>query len=250
MIYCLQNRQLPILTDAGWQREPWNQSPQHDSQILIGHGLSLAVVLYNLKCCLEYRNDPSRLCEKLFGCVPELYSVSHSLDEWWTLNCTPSWALSETASSLAIPPHLNCVDANAIIIYWALRTLLATVGEVLSRFVPMTAYTAVEHDSHLSSSQIAAFLAQDFAGLCTDSASKIVAVAEYMHRPEMGLLGAQMTLMPLKVAQTTFRRLNHPGIIRCDSLFARLATDKGLGFARVLQKSGLSPSQQTNGLDY
>ena len=258
MIQSIQYRKSSFLGSPEWLTLPWSETGKDVYQQLYDKGFSLAALLEridNLRFTIEYTNMSS-LSEHL-GC---LYSLDEELSLWYrniqresplplywhSQSICHTWHLEGAVEPRTLKPFAfhTLRLANTIVAYWGLRLVLSNAIALACQQV-LSMNNQVPSQSSSSTSPLAC---QDLQAMSLqllethtgpyrlELATNIIRSMKYCLNDNMGLMGAQRSLFPMRTALFVLSR--HPGeeLKWCQAMYQDLTSRKGLRYAREIAK--------------
>jgi hypothetical protein len=237
MIQSLYYRKASFYGSEIWKIGPWEDQTKSSQQTLYDKGYDIAALLEdfdksNRLNSGDERNQGLKKCEHRCA-VPdkELQTWYETLLQdsptplYWPAQPLPT--PNNTKDDSIFPPiafpsfHI----AHLLKTYWALRIILGDTTSTISNL--------------LSSSLTADTRPRDlaFPDQLT-GASLIVSSIPYCTSPNMGLLGVQKCIFPLKTALSVFQKHPGPMLERCWEVYRDLFERSELRFARDLVRDG------------
>ena len=265
MIQCLQFRKASFLGTEEWKTIPWEFTTKDRYQKLLDKAFKLGSLLENMDS-----SSLKGLSEKVrdFGTyIRELAGMDMEMEQWlreyllespsplyWEARPSPTPESSRTQTSIVIdaaPPSpvqtLAFADfktANTLVTYWSLRIVLSntialTCAAILSKMPPSQSGAPSGVADMRAKAQF--LLSRHGDAFRTELATDILRSMPYCINDDMGILGAQKSLFPLRVAMFSLRR--HPGpLLRWgNDLYQQLDSKTGIRYAREIAKYGGGP---------
>ena len=265
MIQCLQFRKASFLGTEEWKTIPWEFSTKDRYQKLLDNAFKLGTLLENmdstsLKGLSEKVRDFATYIRELAGMDMEMdqwlreYLLESSSPLYWEATPTPTPVSSRTQPSSGVDteprspvqkfafPDLR--TANTLVTHWALRIVLSntitlTCAAILSKMPTSQAGVPSAVADMRAKAQF--LLSRHGDAFRTEMATNILRSMPYCINDDMGILGPQKSLFPLRVAMFSLRR--HPGpLLRWgNDLYQQLDSKTGLHYAREIAKHGGGP---------
>ena len=239
MIQSVQYRKSAFLGSMDWLTLPWGDAGKDIYQQLYDKGFALAALLEGIdnanlmndkpdkKILSEYLGRLSGLDDELSIWYHEILRESPSPLYWHRQSTPNEWHHSEAEEPATLSPFTfhTLRLGNIIVTYWALRLILSyTIG------------LASQHGL-ATHTQVPAHLLESHSGPhCLELSTNIVRSMPYCLSDDMGLMGAQKSLFPLRAALFALRF--HPGdeLKWCQALYQQLHGKKGIRYAREIAK--------------
>ena len=261
MIQCIQYRKSTFLGNPEWLTIPWGRKGKPIYQQLYDKGFLLGAILEDLdNAGLTAENNISIVS----GFLGRLSSLDEDLKLWFRNLCDESpsplyWHIESASSSKHLieddqprPPLAfhTLLSANTIVKYWGLRIILSnTIALTCQRFLSMTTQlpvytsssTSILQELHTMSLQL---LKANAGPIILEFATNIVRSMPYCLNENMGLIGAQKSLFPMRIALFVLQR--HPGkdLQWCQAMYQELNSGKGIRYAREIGKHEKWPLRQ------
>ena len=264
MIQCIQYRKSTFLGNPEWLTLPWGKKGKDIYQQLYDKGFLLGALLEDIdNAGLAKENNNLSVVSGFLG---RLSSLDEDLNLWFRvlLQQSPSplyWHVEPTSSSRHLieyaqprPPFAfrTLLSANTIVKYWGLRIILSntialTCQRVLSMTTQLPAYPSsstsppILQDLHVMSLRL---LKANAGPNILEFATNIVRSMSYCLNENMGLIGAQKSLFPMRIALFVLQR--HPGedLKWCQAMYQELNSVKGIRYAREIGKHEKWPLRQ------
>ena len=264
MIQCIQYRKSTFLGNPEWLTLPWGKKGKNIYQQLYDKGFLLGAILEDIdNAGLTEENNNISIVSGFLG---RLSSLDEDLNLWFRTLCDESpsplyWHIEPTSSSRHLiehdqphPPFAfhTLLSANTIVKYWGLRIILSntialTCQRVLSITTQLPAYPSsstsppILQELHTMSLQL---LKANAGPNILEFATNIVRSMPYCLNENMGLIGAQKSLFPMRIALFVLQR--HPGkdLQWCQAMYQELNSGKGIRYAREIGKHEKWPLRQ------
>lgn len=266
MIQCIQYRKSTFLGNPEWLTLPWGKEGKDIYQQLYDKGFLLGAVLEDIDNAVLTEDDND--ISVVSGFMGRLSSLDEDLDLWFRnlLQESPSplyWHVEPTSSSRHLiehdqprPPFAfhTILSANTIVKYWGLRIILSnTIALTCQRVLSITTQLPpfplssnsppILQDLHTMSLHL---LKANAGPRILEFATNIVRSMPYCLNEKMGLIGAQKTLFPMRIALFVLQR--HPGegedLKWCQAMYQELNSGKGIRYAREIGKHEKWPLRQ------
>ena len=264
MIQCIQYRKSTFLGNPEWLTLPWGKKGKDIYQQLYDKGFLLGALLEDIDNA-GFTKDNNTV-SVVSGFLGRLSSLDEDLNLWFRdlLQESPSplyWQIESTSSSKHLKENIqprssfafhNLRSANIVVKYWGLRIILSsTIALTCQRVLSMT----TQLPAHPTSSTLPPIL-QDLHNMSHhllkansglkifEFATNIVRSMPYCLNENMGLIGAQKSLFPMRIALFVLQR--HPGedLKWCQAMYQELNSGKGIRYAREIGKHEKWPLRQ------
>lgn len=264
MIQSIQNRKSTFLGNFEWLTLPWGKKGKAIYQQLYDKGFLLGALLEDIdNAGLAKENDNTTIVSGFLG---RLSRLDEDLNLWYRnfLQESPSplyWHVESTSHSSHLVDHdqlyprfafHTLLSANTIVNYWGLRIILSnTIALTCQRILSMTTQLPacpssstsppILQDLHTMSLRLLkANAGPNILGFATN----IVRSMPYCLNENMGLIGAQKSLFPMRIALFVLQR--HPGEVQkwCQAMYQELTSGKGIRYAREIGKHEKWPLRQ------
>ena len=265
MIQCIQYRKSTFLGNPDWLTVPWGKKGKGIYQQLYDKGFLLGSILEDIDNAGLTEEDNN--ISVVSGFLGRLSSLDEDLDLWFQnlLQESPSplyWHVESTSSSRHLieydqtrPPFAfhTLLSANTLVKYWGLRIILSntialTCQSVLSMTTQLPAYQSSSstssptlQDLHVMSLHL---LKANAGPRILEFATNIVRSMPYCLNDNMGLIGAQKSLFPMRIALFVLQRRPSEDLKWCQAMYQELNSGKGIRYAREIGKHEQWPLRQ------
>ena len=265
MIESLQKRKASFFGDEIWRTHPWAEGTKDIRQKLYDKGFALAALAQDVDSDTELDGNRSSV-DNYIAHLDQCTLLDTELQMWYQelLDSSSSllyWPVSSIQGDDIEKPDEErrrpfCFPslryAQLLLTYWALQLLLGGLVASLCSTLTSKRQTRTSHaqDSrggvYLSSTSnhpaesinnYRSFAQSHSAARRLDLAVTITRSIPYCITDGMGLVGAQMTVFPLRIALSTFEREGVPDdLVWCQELYRNLTSYKGLLYAQNVAK--------------
>ena len=234
MIHCIQFRKSTFMSSDEWRTRPWKRVQKDLHFRVLEFGFDGGAIIEQMDTA---RTLGSLNLNTTLEIILKLLELDRRMLRWYQEFST-EYAGVKLQPEYPQPFILKPVRvATTMLVYWALRLVLAYV--VYTACSSLTAVSPQIRDAPnmLNNESIGAILKRYGTSHCLELSTNILRSMPNMLRDDMGLLAAQQTLFPLRIALFYLTRHGGEELRWCKDLYGQLNAKKGLRYAEAVSQT-------------